>query len=99
MITVKEVFIKAYGPLPEDEVTCHIGYEVAYSGINTQPTVASKDGLSLYTWSKNWRGEGEWYLLESEDRCPFGPDLSDRAASAFDGFFVAPYDLELGVHY
>lgn len=93
MITVKEVFEKAFGPLPEGVTGCFIGDDPGCSGdpgIEFMPTVSVDDWTMVRVdqwgcktapagWVRGWGANA-------------GPDISDRSASAFVGFFGDEFD-------
>ena len=87
---IKEAYIKAYGPIPDD-ATCHIGRQIAggthicptirYKSMNGEIMWASPELLdTVYTWVA-YRGDYAW-----------GPDISDRDAVEFVEFFDNRFD-------
>ncbi len=87
-MTVREAFEKAWRAVPEG-ATCHIGTMgrgPTKSGWRISPTYYSGEcswpaTIAYGVWSKNHTYE-----------YPIGPDISDRPASAFLGFFGDEYD-------
>lgn len=89
MAKVREVFERAYGAIP-DGATCHVAsqdsggtYIAPYVGVPTFKRVMEVD-------------KGVWKVvmyIEFSDL--FGPDISDRDAEAFRGFFGDDYDAAL----
>ena len=81
-MTVREAFSKAFGEVPEG-ATCHIA--------------ASDPNLNLHLWA-TYEANGE-VMEPRPDKWggPMrftveGPDISDRPAEAFLGFFGEAYD-------
>lgn len=83
-MTVREAFEAAYAPIPEG-ATCHVGYSPAGPILNSEGF--PDDGFP-YEWDGN-----AWSLLVQGE---WGPDISDRPASAFLGFFGERYDEVVG---
>lgn len=91
-MTVLEAFRLAFGPLPEGEVHgCYIAHHSFLAGrVVRKPTMIIQ-----------WRGKprefshslGAWSY--DSDRDAFGPNIADRPASAFRGFFGDAYDAVL----
>ncbi len=84
-MTVREAFEKAYGPVPK-EATCHIGYKFEGEDASFRAPTFWDEG----PWS--W-DEGSWGTsrpLSSE--IPDGPNIADRQAHWFLGFFGDEYD-------
>lgn len=93
-MTVRECFEKTFGPIP-DGATCHIGTEVYQWPIRDaceraiHPTYAEINLHSPSELNKWHPHNGDW------DWHPFGPDISDRPAESFRGFFGVAYDAAL----
>lgn len=86
-MTVREAFEKAYGQLQKG-VTCHIGHWAGPSmtGWMMEPTI-KPEGISWpQALSRRKWGNSDIYEYV------IGPDISDRPASAFLGFFGKEYD-------
>lgn len=83
-MTVREAFEKAYGPMPEG-ATCHIGADCCNRGWSGGATIVNVDGIRGWCGSR-WGHAGGHYPE------PYGPDISDRLAEAFLGFFGGEYD-------
>lgn len=84
-MTVREAFSKAYGPIPE-RATCHIGYWY-FTELRVNPVHCSNHNvLTVVGEHQVWQG----FHFDGEKE--FGPDISDRPASAFLGFFGEEYD-------
>lgn len=81
-MTVREAFSKAYGPVPEG-ATCHAGIDIPYEGTAVRAIYAHENSVHSCWFS------GEWDTTVYD---AFGPDISDRPASAFLGFFGPEYD-------
>jgi hypothetical protein len=86
MKTVREVFSKAFGEVPEG-ATCHIG---------------SQDCAGIYIGATHYvpfykrmmdADKDKWVVSCTEDL--YGPDISNRDAEAFRGFFGSEYDQAL----
>jgi hypothetical protein len=93
MITVKECFNAIYEGIPEG-ATCHVAAmtkdETGFhpSEILNLPTYF--DGtytVCFGRWIGGRKGNRQWKAV--------GPDISDRPASAFEGFFGEAYDAYL----
>ena len=85
MPKVREVFERAYGPVP-DGATCHVGYSVPCEGVSICAAY-DVEGRCYSSRGDDWEA---FSFDESE-----GPDISDRDAEAFRGFFDAAYDAAL----
>jgi hypothetical protein len=101
MITVREVFSRAFGEVPEGN-SCHIGNRSEYDDCeHIEPTVCGTNEIIAERWSFGLvRWEPVVYFDGTDiDRmkwdAPFGPDISNRDAEAFRGFFGAEYDNAL----
>lgn len=87
-MTVREAFSLAFGEVPEG-ATCHLAVAFPYEGSMISP-VYVHDGMVYYRFS--------WSTSYSQDRVsddgvtPDGPDISNRPAEAFLGFFGDKYD-------
>ena len=96
-MTIREAFSKLYGEIPED-ATCHIGYEEPYdSYIIFRPIIKVRHPLTRKASYKLMEGfGGRWmdvgFMPYMDGFCAVGPDLSDRPASAFLGFFGKEFD-------
>lgn len=90
MKTVRELFSKAFGEVPEG-ATCHIGatMHVSYGGENFGPFALIDDGAFVQL------GTQVGWLTAYKNSEPFGPDISDRPAESFRGFFGAEFDSAL----
>jgi hypothetical protein len=98
-MTVKEAFSKAFGEVPEG-ASCHIG-----AGRNSQQWLWMSDSRHVYATYQiehpadddGWRAvstcyghsAGQWASVGWR---AYGPDISDRPAKAFLGFFGEAYD-------
>jgi hypothetical protein len=86
-MTVLEVFARAFGPLPEGVEGCYVGYESEFYDYAQQlPTVLASD--SIRAWF-----EGDW--CDTSDGISFAPNIADRPAESFRGFFGDRYDAVL----
>lgn len=93
-MTVKEAFCKAFGEVPEG-ATCHIGCDYGYDGYRI--IVYEIHGLLYYHQYKcPGYPDGGW-MIEEEAHGAHGPDISDRPAESFIGFFGAEFDAVLAV--
>lgn len=86
-MTVREAFSLAFGEVPEG-ATCHVAVAFPYEGSMISP-VYVHDGVIYYrfNWSTSWSEDHV-----SKDVSPDGPDISDRPAESFLGFFGEKYD-------
>lgn len=101
-LTVREVFGLLYGPIPDD-AGCYIGADCCNRGWQEGPCVSTPngkedDGLNLdgptaLGWSEKDQG---WYHIGGHYPRAYGPDISDRPAEAFRGFFGEAYDFVIG---
>ena len=82
-MTVREAFSKAFGEVPEG-ATCHVGYSHMYEGITLGPTLLLEGKLLQAYWSPTWD--------ESSADDEAGPDIANRPAESFKGFFGAEFD-------
>jgi len=84
-MTVREAFSKAFGPVP-DGATCHVGHWAGptMDSWRMEPTTHVSGGWPN-PLNRSW-DNGHAYEF------PIGPDISDRPASSFLGFFGAEYD-------
>lgn len=97
-MTVREIFSKAFGEVPEG-ATCHIGSRSEYDDCeHIEPVVCGSSRIIAERWSD---GLLQWEPIVYFDGTepdhgkwdsPFGPDISDRPAESFRGFFGAEYD-------
>ena len=85
MPKVREVFAWAYGPVPEG-ATCHALYLDFRGSLLSGPVIP--DGQHVL---HGYQGSYVLVALGKVD----GPDISDRDAEAFRGFFDAAYDAAL----
>ena len=84
-MTVLEAFAKAFGPLPEGVDGCFVGVLGAYD-MNMEPTVSrNKHVDTIYN---------DWRTLSASWE-PSGPNIADRPAESFRGFFGDRYDAVL----
>jgi hypothetical protein len=83
-MTVREAFSLAFGPMP-DGATCHIGNHDRDCEIDATIVDPSRPRWSLTFNFGTWNNDDAYEF-------PTGPDISDRPASAFLGFFGAEYD-------
>jgi hypothetical protein len=84
-MTVREAFSLAFGEVPEG-ATCHIAVSHEYEGSTIAATTVV-DGVARYRYpQKIWN---DYVGIGGE---PYGPDISDRPADAFMGFFGEKYD-------
>ena len=84
-MTVRDAFSLAFGEVPEG-ATCHVAVSHPYEGSTIAATTVV-DGEVHYRYPTKW-GEGSVYTGGDPD----GPDISDRPAEAFLGFFGETYD-------
>lgn len=82
-VTAKQAFERAYGPIPEG-ATCHIGVDECLA-VDIYPTVY----VPFYDRVIHGKPGGFEIVYNGK---PAGPDISDRPASAFIGFFDEAYD-------
>lgn len=87
-MTVREAFEKAYGPVPEG-ATCHVANGYPYEGAAIVPTYCIRGKVFE---ARPYRGEELQWVKRLDDQYEEGPDISDRPASAFLGFFGPEYD-------
>lgn len=81
-MTVREAFELAYGPIPKG-ATCHALCGVPYEGCSIQPCY-NLTGTYHEVTDVGWKQDNYYYCG--------GPDISDRPAHAFLGFFGDEYD-------
>ena len=86
-MNVREVFNKAFGEVPEG-ATCHVG-NWSTESCDSEPTIALPTviGDRCYIWREFWTA--------MFGGLAFGPDISDRPAESFRGFFGDAYDAVL----
>lgn len=83
-MTVREAFSQAFGPVPEG-ATCHVGWGTSAVGTYLMPTYHRQHANEIASWTPlGWLDGGASYSV--------GPDISDRHAEAFLGFFGDDYD-------
>jgi hypothetical protein len=88
---VREVFERAYGPIPEG-ATCHVGYPDGHKGGTVRPTYQSPEGEAYAGCADPHKAR--WYWAYSEGI--YGGDISDQPAEAFSPVFqCAAYDAAL----
>jgi hypothetical protein len=87
-MTVREAFSKAFGPVPDD-ATCHVGYYY-FTELRVQPVYCHNH--NVYATVSTMMDDQVWQGFHFDGERTFGPDISDRPASAFLGFFGAEYD-------
>lgn len=82
---VREAFERAFGPPTKDAYTCHVGHD---EGDNSYflPTIQHIGFKAILYWD-----EVEW-MVEHNANNVVGPDISDRPAGAFLGFFGDEFD-------
>lgn len=85
-MTVREAFSLAFGPVP-DGAECFVADEEGVWAI----CMVGKNKLTADTEAMRWCDEGETGTSR-RPYFPFGPDISDRPAEAFLGFFGDEYD-------
>ncbi len=92
MKTVREVFSKAFGEVPEG-ATCH-GFGRVDGGGDEVWQLIRLDGAVHVAYKtlneKGWINDG--FYRDISTSCP---DISNRDAEAFRGFFGAEYDAAL----
>jgi len=99
-MTVKQVAEKVYGPIP-DGATLHIGYGDCMGGRNIHLTVDIKnprtDETTIFK-TRVWLSgipfkeiKPRWLKGQTVEYVD-GPDISDRPASSFVGFFGKEFD-------
>jgi hypothetical protein len=93
MITVRQVFEKAFGNLTED-ARCHIGGEVPYEGVWLGAFCVMGGKFYRYVGPCVRYPDGGWSESIFIEDCA-GPDISDRDGNAFRGFFGPEYDKAL----
>lgn len=88
-MTVREAFSLAFGPVP-DGATCHVGY---WEGQGAGPVDHQVPSATIANCPPGTRvGDGGAWLSRGKDFGGIGPDISDRQAEAFLGFFGEAYD-------
>jgi hypothetical protein len=87
-VTVREAFEKAYGPIPEG-ATCHIG-----TMEHGSPERGWRISATYYGGGDSWPASVGFKVWSKNHayKYPIGPDLSDRQAHWFLGFFGPEYD-------
>ena len=90
-MTVREAFSKAYGEVP-DGATCHIGTEDSAT-LCIYPTYYHPFYQRVMSVGMSPDGES-WGI--SHHSLAYGPDISDRLASEFVGFFGGDFDKVVG---
>ena len=93
MVTVRQVFEKAFGNLTED-AQCHIGCVVPYEGVWLDAFCIMGGKIYRYVGSCFRYPDGAWDEFKSGEECA-GPDISDRDGYSFRGFFGDEYDKAL----
>lgn len=88
-MTVRQVFEKAYGPLPRDTTGCYIG---AYGDVQDikprfRPTIKVDDYELRFFDSST----GKWVVITTDSE-PIGPAICLRTGSSFRGFFGKEFD-------
>lgn len=86
-LTIREVFIQAFGPIPDD-ATCHLGTHID-DGMYVEPVIRYKSQRNNEYCSADVSA-GFW--RESLDDDAWGPDISNRLASEFVGLFDDKFD-------
>ena len=95
---VNEAFAKAFAPIPEG-ATCHLAGEEGQKGDTIIGACISIDGKSC-RWATNMKMAPEtemtwrWHSYGNGDSVDT-PDISDRPAESFRGFFGDAYDRVL----
>lgn len=87
-MTVREAFSKAFGPVP-DGATCHLGHDNG-SARGHYAVIASADALGTTTTYKF--ASGRWVCPSLGVPVIVGPDIGERPAKSFLGFFGNAYD-------
>jgi hypothetical protein len=90
MKTVKEVFSKAFGDVPEG-ATCHVKLRECAS-LEPCFQVVTKGHKATLNETFQVDHHQRWYVSQYS---VIGPDISNRDAEAFRGFFGAEYDAAL----
>lgn len=88
MKTVREIFSKAFGEVP-DVFSCHIGHAFSRgSAYHWEPIEIARITPTKFDghWPEELTGEAKAFEY------PLGPDIGDRPAESFRGFFGAEYD-------
>jgi len=94
MKTVREVFSKAFREVPEG-ATCHAGYgNLGATYIGESIKTIDPHTPSLKVPVRKASGAFEWMAFGTHSY-PKTPDISNRDAEAFRGFFGAEYDAAL----
>ena len=91
--TVRQVFEKAYGPVPEG-TSCYLGCRYDRSGDAPRylPTIWGVFGSDI-VWRLMYRAGDMWYGSKQE-MSPIGPDYADRPATELLGWWPE-YDAAL----
>lgn len=92
-MTVREAFSKAFGPVP-DGATCHVAY-CYFTELRVAPVYLHN--CNVYTTVSTMMDDQVWQGMHFDGERVFGPDISDRLAESFRGFFGAEYDKMLEV--
>jgi hypothetical protein len=97
MITVKQVYSRAFGEVPEG-ASCHIGWGYKLPAPSLVVWVMLTPRIDLIVDRKKVLhfvhcGKG-WHPTDSDHYKPTGPDISDRDAEAFKDFFENPEQRE-----
>ena len=92
-MTVREAFEMTWGEIPSDAV-CHVHYDdsgVCPAIVFNDPDAEGQEyGLvRIFAVPDGKRGDWEGWVEDGE---PVSPDISDRPAEAFLGFFGEDYD-------
>lgn len=85
--TVREAFSAVFAPVP-DGATCHIG---SWFGASEPLTKMEAIYLVPGGWPTSLAVRQGWANHKTYE-FPFGPDISDRPASSFIGFFGDAFD-------
>lgn len=91
-MTVREAFSADYGPVSV-VATCHVGFWWGpdhNSPFTLGPTI--RDPGEAEGWPECWDDITERWSASMALEFPLGPDISDRPASSFLGFFGEAYD-------
>lgn len=98
--TVRQVFERAYGPIPED-ATCHIGYHDDSGDVNWGVSVIEylcKNNPHQYRHLHYWDASDEQWVSafeDSQDPIPAQNDLSKYEAKYYENFTDSRFDNAL----
>jgi hypothetical protein len=91
-MTVLEAFAKAFGPFSREVCACFVAWDAGEFGIIDGPVVLlyHQEFVRSVPYKFNdgeWRPCGDWSTGTS-----VGPNIADRPAESFAGFFGNRYD-------